>query len=70
MTKQEQQTLRQTINQHKFLEVVEDFTNRNGLAVFDAREDEMVLVQNAESLADLVEHGAAWHLGHYGPGTG
>ena len=70
MNEHELAVLRQLIEQHEFLEVVEEASNEHGLAVLDNRAGTCIVVDCPDGLADLVSQGAEWYLSSPWNGVG
>ena len=54
--------LRELIEQHPFLTVIEDASDDDSLAVLDRRSGLCVCVSDDLALDDLIDNGAEWYL--------
>jgi hypothetical protein len=70
MTKQEQRVLRQLIERHDFLEIIDEASTNDGFAVQDSREGVGVVIKHPDALQALVDNGGEWYCNSEFNGVG
>ena len=67
----EGRVLAKVVERHKFLEVIDEASQKGGLSVLDRRSGLCVVIDHPDQLDDLVRNGAEWYLNspHNGIGS-